>query len=419
MLDQWQEILTIMWRNPLRVVLTSFSIAWGIFMLVILMGAVKGLQNGTEANFAGDASNSLWVNTGKTSIAYKGFKPGREVIMDNADLDMLTTGVTDIESGSARNNYWYINPTITYGKRSTSFELIGATPGYRYLESLTMTSGRFINDIDIEQKRKVTALGKLAYEQLFEPDEDAIGKYVNVNGVMFKVVGVFTDPGGQRDMSRMYIPLSTSQALYDKPNQTDNIILLIPGNDVAGSTLKELEATKLLKDKYTLHPYDKRAIRIGNNVKEVARVTMIFTALNITMWVVGIMTILIGVVGIGNIMLITVKERTREIGIRKALGATPASIVTMIMQEALLMTVSAGYLGLVAGIGLIQLVASFISDAGVDEHGQSNSFFGRPEVDIEVAIVASLILVFAGVIAGLIPAIRAARVNPITAIRDV
>lgn len=419
MLDQWQEILTIMWRNPLRVVLTSFSIAWGIFMLVILMGAVKGLQNGTEANFAGDASNSLWINTGKTSIAYKGFKPGREIIMENSDLGMLTDGVADVESGSARNNYWYISPTITYGKRSTSFELVGVSPGYRYLESLTMTSGRFINNIDIEQQRKVAVLGKMAFDQLFEPGDDAVGKYINVNGVMFKVIGVFTDPGGQRDMSRMYVPLSTTQALYDKPNQINNVILLIPDDDVPGSKIREAEAIDLLKQKYTVHPDDKRAIRIGNNVEEVAKVLMIFKVLNGAMWVVGIMTILIGIVGIGNIMVITVKERTREIGIRKALGATPASIVTMILQEALLMTVSAGYLGLVAGIGLIQLIAGFMGEAGVDEHGQSESFFGRPEVDVEVAIVATLILIVAGVVAGLIPAMRAARVNPITAIRDI
>lgn len=419
MLDQWQEILTIMWRNPLRVVLTSFSIAWGIFMLVILMGAVKGLQNGTEASFAGDASNSLWINTGKTSIAYKGFKPGREIIMENSDLGMLTDGVADVESGSARNNYWYISPTITYGKRSTSFELVGVSPGYRYLESLTMTSGRFINDIDIQQQRKVAVLGKLAFEQLFEPDEDAIGKYINVNGVMFKVIGVFTDPGGQRDMSRMYVPLSTTQALYDKPNQINNVILLIPDGDVAGSKLREKEAIQLLKEKHTIHPDDKRAVRVGNNVEGVAQVLMIFSALNGVMWVVGIMTILIGIVGIGNIMVITVKERTREIGIRKALGATPASIIMMILQEALLMTVSAGYLGLVAGIGLIQLIAGAMSDAGVNEHGQTDSYIGRPEVDVEVAVAATLILIVAGVVAGLIPAMRAARINPITAIRDV
>lgn len=419
MLDQWQEILTIMWRNPLRVILTSFSIAWGIFMLVILMGAVKALQNGTNADFAGDASNSLWISTGKTNLAYKGFKPGREIIMDNDDLGMLTSGVTNVESGSARNNYWYISPTITYGKRSTSFEILGVTPGYRFLESLTITSGRFINEVDMQQKRKVAALGKLAYEQLFEPGEEAVGEYINVNGVMYKVIGVFTDPGGQRDMSRMYVPITTSQALYDKPNQTDNIILLIPDGDVAGSKLKATEAKKLLKEKHTIHPDDKRAIYISNNVEQVAQIQMIFTALNLVMWVVGIMTILIGVVGIGNIMLITVKERTREIGIRKALGATPFSIIMMILQEALLMTVSAGYLGLVAGIGLIQLIASIMSDAGVDQHGRTNSYLGRPEVDVNVAIVATLILVFAGVIAGLIPAVRAARVNPITAIRDI
>jgi putative ABC transport system permease protein len=417
--DQWQEILTIMARSPLRVALTAFSIAWGIFMLVVLMGTVKALQNGTEADFAGDAINSLWVNTGTTSLAYKGFRPGREITLENKDLNMLTGEIESVESGSSRNNYWSLSPTVTYGKRSTSFELIGVTPGYRYLENLTMTSGRFINETDLNESKKVTAIGKLAYEQLFEPGEDALGKYISVNGLNYKVIGVFTDPGGERDMQRMYVPLSTSQKLYEKPNKVDQIILMIPGDDVAGSKLIEEDVTKLIQDKYSISPDDKKAVSFYNNVKNVAQIRQVFTALNITMWVVGLMTILIGIVGIGNIMVITVKERTREIGIRKALGATPASIVFMILQEALLMTVFAGYLGLLAGIGLIELIGSLMNDAGVDQHGRTNSYLGKPEVDLEVAIAATVILIIAGVIAGLIPALRAARVNPITAIRDV
>lgn len=408
-----------MWRNPLRVVLTAFSIAWGIFMLVILMGVVKALQNGVESDFAGDAQNSLWVNTGTTGMAYKGFKPGRKITLENSDQNLLVNEVAGVESGSSRNNYWMLAPTITYGKRSTSFELIGATPGYRYLENLTVTSGRFLNDNDVNERKKVAVLGRLAYEQLFEPGTDAIGEYINVNGVMYKVIGVFDDPGGERDMQRMYVPLSTSQALYDKPNKVDQVILLIPGDDVAGSKRMEEEITTIIQNKYAIHPEDTRAVRFYNNVKEVAKFKGLFTIINLFMWVVGIMTILIGVVGVGNIMVITVKERTREIGIRKALGATPASIVMMILQEALLMTVFAGYLGLLAGIGLIELIASFMGDATKDQHGRSSSFIGRPEVDLEVAVAATVILIVAGVLAGLIPALRAARVNPITAIRDV
>jgi putative ABC transport system permease protein len=282
-----------------------------------------------------------------------------------------------------------------------------------------MTSGRFINETDLIESKKVTAIGKLAFEQLFEPGEDALGKYISVNGINYKVIGVFTDPGGERDMQRMYVPLSTSQKLYEKPNKVDQIILMIPGDDVAGSKLIEEDVTKLIQDKYSISPDDKKAVSFYNNVKNVAQIRQVFTALNITMWVVGLMTILIGIVGIGNIMVITVKERTREIGIRKALGATPASIVFMILQEALLMTVFAGYLGLLAGIGLIELIGSLMSDAGVDQHGRTNSYLGKPEVDLEVAVAATVILIIAGVIAGLIPALRAARVNPITAIRDV
>ncbi len=408
-----------MGRNPLRVALTMFSIAWGIFLLVVLMGVVKALQNGTEAGFAGDAQNSIWVNTGTTSLAYKGFKPGRDIKLENKDLNLLVEKVEGVESGSARNNYWELAPTITYGKRSTSFELIGVTTGYRYLESLRITSGRFINDTDIKQNKKVAVLGKMAYEQLFEPDEDAVGKFISVNGVMYKVIGVFTDPGGERDMLRMYVPMSTTQYLYDKPNELGQIILLVNTDDYAESKKIEAEITKTVMDKYSINPEDENAVNFYNNLKEVARVKAIFTYLNYFMWFVGIMTILIGIVGVGNIMVITVKERTREIGIRMALGATPGSIIAMILQEALLMTVFAGYLGLLAGIGLIELIASFMGDSTVNEHGQSDSFIGRPEVDLQVAVAATVILIVAGVLAGLLPAIRAARVNPITAIKDI
>ncbi len=406
-------------RNPLRVVLTAFSIAWGIFMLVILMGVVKSWRNGTEANFAGDAQNSLWVNVGTTSMAYKGYKPGREIQLENNDLPWLLGSAANIESGSARNNYWRLAPTITYGKRSTSFELIGVTPGYRYLESLTMTQGRYINETDIAQKKKVAVLGRLAYSQLFEPGEDAIGKFIAVNGIMYKVVGVFDDPGGERDMQRMYVPITTTQYLYNKPNKIDQIILLLNTDNYEESKAMEQEVKELVMDKYSIHPQDERAVHFYNNLKDVARVKTIFRYLNVFMWFVGVMTILIGIIGVGNIMVITVKERTREIGIRMALGATPASIISMILAEALLMTVFAGYLGLLAGIGLIELVASAMGDVTTDQHGQSSSFMGKPEVDLEVAIIATVILIVAGVLAGLIPAIRAARVNPITAIKDV
>jgi putative ABC transport system permease protein len=413
------QALSTMARNPLRVTLTAFSIAWGIFMLVILMGVVKSWRNGTEANFAGDAQNSLWVNVGTTSMAYRGYKPDRDITMENSDLPWLLSTANDIENGSARNNYGGLAPTITYGKRSSSFDLIGVTPGYRYLENLTMTHGRFINETDIAEKKKVAVLGNLAYAQLFEPGEDAVGKFISVNGIMYKVVGVFTDPGGERDMQRMYVPITTTQYLYNKPNKLDQIILLINTDDYEASKAIEQNVKELLMNKYAIHPEDERAVRFYNNLKDVSQVKTIFTYLNIFMWFVGVMTILIGIIGVGNIMIITVKERTREIGIRMALGATPYSIVSMILSEALLMTVFAGYLGLLAGIGLIELVASQMADATTDQHGQSNSFMGKPEVDLEVAVIATVILIVAGVLAGLIPAIRAARVNPITAIKDV
>ena len=422
-LDKWQEIFATMARNPLRVLLTAFSVSWGIFMLCILLGFATGLQNGVENDFKSDAVNALWVSAGKTSIPYQGLKTGRQIRFTNSDYEHLKDEMTEAQQVAARKDFWGMTTDIRYKNKYTSFNIVGADPGYKYVESLTVSAGRFLNEQDYAEGRKVVALGKTAKELLFDPGEDPIGEYIYLNGIMFKVVGTFTDPGGDRDMRRLYLPVTTAQQVFGDPDKVNRLVLLTQEDITVPQSLEmEKQITKMLQERHRIHPEDIRAIRIWNNVQNFMQFRNLFLYIKYFMWFVGFMTILIGIIGVGNIMVITVKERTREIGIRKAMGATPWSIVSMILQEAVLITVVAGYLGLVAGVGLIELIASFIPEASPSMDGSGGggamNFLGKPEVDFGTAVLATIILIVCGTIAGLIPAIRAANINPIKAIRN-
>lgn len=422
-LDKWQEIFATMARNPLRVTLTAFSVSWGIFMLCILLGFATGLQNGVENDFKSDAVNSLWASAGRTSMPYQGLKPGRVIRFTNDDYEALGQHMDGVEHVASRKDFWGMTTDIRYKNNYASFMVMGCAPNYRFLESLTITHGRFINEQDYNEGRKVVALGKIAKDLLFDAGEDAIGKYIYLNGIMFKVVGVFTDPGGDRDMRRLYMPITTSQQVFGDPGKL-NSLSMITSEDItlAESTQMEKDLTKLLQERHQVNPEDTRAIRIWNNLENFMQFRNLFLAIKYFMWAIGFMTILIGIIGVGNIMVITVKERTREIGIRKAMGATPFSIISMILQEAILITVVAGYMGLIAGVGLIELIASFIPESQPSMDGSGGggamNFLGKPEVDFTAAVAATIILIVCGTIAGLIPAMRAANINPIKAIRN-
>lgn len=419
-LDKWQEIFSTMARNPLRVALTAFSVSWGIFMLIILMGFVSGLQNGVQKDFKDDATNSLWVNAGKTSIAYKGYKPGRRIQLTNEDLAYTTENVEGLDNVAARKDFWGMSNEISWGENSASISIVGCDVNYKFVESLTTIQGRFLNREDMVNARKVVALGRIARDLLFPKGYNPVGEYININGLMFKVIGVYEDPGGDRDMNRLYMPYTTSQQVYNDPDKIDRIILLTNSDELAPSKEIEAKVTKMMQERHNVSPKDVRAIRIYNNVERFMQFQSMFKVIRAFLWVVAILTIIIGIIGVGNIMLITVKERTKEIGIRKALGATPFSIVSMILQEAVLITVVAGYSGLLAGFGLIQLIASMIPETPpASGHGGGGmSFLGQPEVDMGTAIAATVILIVSGTLAGLLPALKASWINPITAIRD-
>jgi len=406
-IDKWQEIFNTISKNKMRTLLTGFSVAWGIFMLVVLLGSGYGLENGVRQEFEGDALNYISINSGVMSKAYKGMKPGRRITFGNDDYEMLKD-IENVDHTSTRTRIFQ-NNLLSYKAEYGNFDIFAILPDYRYIESLEITNGRALNQNDIEDYRKVVILGRLVYESLFKNGEDAVDKYIKVSGVPFKVVGVFNDPGSDRDLLRVYIPISTAQRVFNMGDFIRSIHFNMDGGNVEES--KELiENVKAqLSAKHKFDPEDKRAIFVFNSIENYKQFMDLFAGIRFFIWIIGAGTIISGIVGVSNIMMIVVKERTKEIGIRKALGATPASIISLILQESILITAVAGYIGLVLGVGLLELVSSSLP---------SIDYFANPEIDINIALIATGLLVVAGAIAGYVPAQRAASVKPVIALRD-
>ncbi len=404
--DKWQEIFSTLGKNKLRTFLTAFSVAWGIFILIILLGAGEGLRNGAKHEFEVDAINSIWVGGGKTGMAYKGFQPGRNIQMKNDDYDLIKTQIkgvdkiSDVFSGRAVRN-------LSYKKEHGAFLVRPCQPDHQYLENVKLTSGRFLNDTDVKQGRKVCSIG-IPVKEAFFKDEDPIGKFIDVEGAAYKVVGVFYD-SGNNDMNRIYIPISTAQRAYNGQNKIGTIWFSVGDATVEESEVIVKDVRRMMAAKHLFNPADFDAMEINNNNIEYRRVMNMLTGIKIFVGLIGLMTIIAGIVGVSNIMMIVVKERTKEIGVRKAIGASPVSIVNMIIQESILITGFAGYIGLIAGIFLLELFNKFVPPS---------PFFRNPEVDLWVAVSATVLIVIAGVLAGFFPAIRAARIAPVIALRD-
>ena len=405
--DKWQEIFETMKKNKLRTFLTGFSVAWGIFMLIILLGSGNGLENGVKKAFEGDATNTLWINPGQTSTAYKGLKAGRTIQFTNEDYDLMKLDISNIDKISGRLNVWQDN-TVSYKKEYGNFNILACHPGYGYYETLDITAGRFINHDDIAEFRKVVVIGQPVKEALFK-EEDPIGKFIQVSDVPFKVVGTFYDVGGDRDMQRVYVPLSTAQRVYNYGNKIFTISIVTKDIGVDDSRAMSDDVRQTLAQKHKFDPEDQRAVFIWNNLEQYQQLLTLFASIRLFIWIIGIGTIIAGVVGVSNIMMIVVKERTQEIGIRKALGATPWSVVTLILLESVLITSFAGYIGLVMGVGLLELIAPVFEN--------SDTFFKNPEVDITIALGATIVMVVSGMLAGFVPARKAAAIQPIEALR--
>jgi len=407
MIEALLELWDVLSRNALRTLLTGLSVAWGVFMLVVLLGAGNGLENGTNWEFRDDAQNSIWIGGGKTSVPFKGRSPGRPIQFKNQDFDDLPRNVPGIERLTGR--FWLWGEfSVTYGAKRSSFNILGVHPDHRYLEKTLMTRGRYLDANDQAEKRKVCVIGSKVREILFG-NRDPIGEYVNIRGLAYKVVGEFEDVGGENELRKIYVPISTAQLVYNQPHIIHQLIFTVGDATVEQSQAMAEQARAALAKSHGFALEDRRALRIGNNLEQFTRITGVFRWIRIFVWVVGVGTLLAGIVGIGNIMLISVAERTKEIGIRKALGATPAAIIRMVLGEALVLTGVSGYAGLVAGVGVVELVAARFPDA---------PFFRQPSVSLQVAVSATLLIMAAGALAGFFPAYRAARVNPIVALRS-
>lgn len=407
-LDKWQEILATIQKNKLRTFLTAFSVAWGIFMLVILLGSGQGLENGVTSQFKDDAVNTIWISGGQTSVPYDGMNAGRRIRLTNKDHNQTALKFKEnIQTISSRFTVWS-NSTISYKKQYGSFDIVTVHPGTREIEALKFHKGRFINPLDIEKYRKVASISTIVEEALFKNGENPIGQYITVNNIPFKVVGVFED-ASERDMRRIYVPISTAQRIFSGSNQVHNIAFTTPDISVEESQILVERIRSRYASAHRFDPTDKRALWVRNTLENYKRTQSVFTGIRMFVWIIGIGTIIAGIVGVSNIMIIVVKERTKEIGIRKAIGATPGSVIGLIIQEAVLITAFAGYLGLLAGVGLLELYNQFVPPS---------DFFQNPEADFGIAIKATIMLVVAGALAGLFPALRAARIKPVAALRD-
>lgn len=409
--DRWQEILDSLRRHQLRTLLTALSVWWGIFMLVILLGAGNGLQNSFEHNFRDDALNSLWIYRGQTSEPYKGLPIGRQIQFTNEDYESIqrTPGV---EHTTGR--YYLFGEYVVKRKDKTfSYDVRSVHPDHQYLENTMMIKGRFLNPSDIQQGRKVCAIGRIVADELFDEGEPVIGEYVNVKSVEFKVVGVFDDSGPESEVRKIYIPITTAQRIYEGTDRIHQLMVTVDEVDLEASRKVEEQLRASFATRHHFDPADRQAIRIYNNIQEYQEFQTVFAFIKGFIWFVGIGSIIAGVIGVSNIMLIVVKDRTKEIGVRKALGATPGSIIGMILQEAIFLTGTAGYVGLLSGFAVV-----FGIQQVMEQNDIQLEFFYNPEVNFGTVMLALFILVFCGALAGLIPALQAVRINPVQAMKQ-
>ncbi len=415
-LDRWQEIYHVLKSNKLRTFLTAFGVFWGIFMLVIMLGSGNGLENSVSRNFADMATNSVFIWTQQTTVPYKGFPRGRRFSYDNDDATALRNSIPEIKylAPRIRGGDFFASDNVMRGLKAGSFSIMGEYPEYFLIDPLYISEGRLINDLDIQDKRKVVVIGTRVKELLFSKDEDALGEYIQVQGVYFKVVGIFKSKRNgeqaERENQNIYMPFTTLQKTYNYGNRVG--FFGITTKDGISVSVVEEKAIEILKQRHGVAPIDDRAIGHFNLEQEFRKFQGLFMGIRVLVWIVGIGTLIAGIIGVSNIMLVVVKERTKEIGIQRALGAVPLKIISQIITEAVVLTTFAGYFGLVVGVGLLELVNFAMESSGTD-----TEMFYQPGVDFRVAMIALTILVFSGAFAGFIPARRAVAVKPIDALR--
>jgi putative ABC transport system permease protein len=406
-LDRWREILEILWRRKLRTLLTALSVSWGIFMLVVLLGAGRGLSNGAEAEFSRDATNAVWVNPGRLAKPFEGQPLGKPVRFKMDDYRLVKDQMTIADLRSARYNVGG-SPAVTRGARTGAYRVRGVHPEHEQIEKSIIVAGRYLNDEDMVERRKVAVIGVKVRDALFAPGEPVVGQQIRIGNGWFRVIGLSREEDEESEEQTIYIPISTAHLVFGG-GQDVHMVTFTVGNTSAAETDKKVEELRRqLAARHHFSPQDKRAVMIWNSQEVSEKFASLFRGIRGFIWIIGLGTILAGVVGVSNIMLISVQERTREIGVRKAVGAPPFAIVLMVVEEALAITVVSGYCGLVAGVGTLALAQRLLPPT---------PFFRRPDVDMGVALGATAVLVLAGMLAGFFPALRAARINPIAALR--
>lgn len=408
-LDRWEEIFITITRNKTRSLLTAFGIFWGIFMLVALMGGGQGLQDMMSANFKGFATNSAFFGSNLTSEAYKGFRKGRSWNLEVADIERIRQQVPEIDVITPNTSRW--GATAVYGDKKSSCVVRGLRPDYAYIEEQSLSIGRFINEVDLMEKRKVCTIGKRVYEELFPQGGDPCGKYLRVDGIYYQIIGVSLSTsnininGGSEES--VTLPFSTMQQAYNKGNKIELLCLTVKKGVSVSSITDKVE--QIIKKAHYIHPDDKQAVIMLNAEAMFNMIDNLFTGIHILAWMVGLGTLLAGAIGVSNIMMVTVKERTTEIGIRRAIGAKPNDILNQILSESMVLTTFAGMMGISFGVLILQLVELGTASTDTPAHFQ---------ISFWMAIGACIILMILGTLAGLAPAYRAMSIKPIEAMRD-
>ncbi|SFR33095.1 putative ABC transport system permease protein [Robiginitalea myxolifaciens] len=410
-IERWQEIFDTLRKNKLRTFLTGLSVASGIFILVILLGFGQGMQNGIAHEFEQDASTSVWVWPGMTTKEFKGMNPGRRIQLRNDNFDFWSKANAEkIENESPR--IFVRNVNVNYGNEALVYGIHGVQGDFQFIENAKMVDGRFINLLDHEGTAKVVVIGNKIRKDVFGHLESPLGEYIEFSGIPFKIIGVYKELR-EREEETLYIPLSTAQKVFNGGDRVNNLAYTLPPAEnfdqaVAQAVAFKDELRQYLQQAHTVAPDDTGAIQVWSAMEEAKRYYSLTGNIKFFFWFVGICTIIAGVVGVSNIMLIVVKERTREIGVRKALGAKPWSIVGMILHEAIFVTAISGFLGLFFSMLLLELVGPYVE---VD-------YIMNPSVNLNVAVATVLVLIFAGTVAGFFPAWRAANIQVINALRD-
>jgi putative ABC transport system permease protein len=414
--DHWHELLSTLRRNKLRTLLTAFGVFWGTFMLMIMLGSGNGLQNGVYHEFSDVATNSFFIWTEETSKPWSGLPAGREFGLDESDAPAIRREVPQVEIICPRNQlggYRGAN-NVARGKRTGAFSIMGDYPEIRKIQPLRIRRGRFLDAADIAERRKTAVIATRVAEVLFAKDEDPIGQNIRISGVYFMVIGVFdTDRSGndaERDLQTIYVPFTTFHDAFNVGARVGWFAATSsPG---VPASVAERAVIDLLKRRHRVAPDDERAFGHHNTEEEFGKIRGLFGGIRALIWIVGLGTLAAGVIGVSNIMLVIVRERTHEIGVRRAVGATPLSVMSQVIVEAVVLTGAAGYVGLIAGMGLTDVVARWMDKAGIQAQ-----MFRQPGVSLDNALRTLAILVVCGTLAGIIPAQRAVRVKPVEALR--